>query len=110
MKCSRDLVHPDDAPAGHREALPLHVALGLDRIDVLVDLVHLQAHAERGERRRFHEPDVPDGAVVHATVELLFVQTSADLALQLQPSGPCVDHPPGLDAVDPPHHVAQGGR
>ncbi len=105
----RDLVHAHDAPARDGESLALHVFVALDGVDVLVHLVHLEAHAERGQRRRLHQPDVPDGAVVDAAVELLLVHPRADLPLELQPPRARVHDPPGLDAIDPAHHVPERG-
>src|SRR5438105_1403937 len=60
---ARHLLDADDAAAGHAEALALHVLVGLDRVDGLVDLVHLEPDAESGQGGRFHQPDVTERAV-----------------------------------------------
>ena len=103
-------MHAHDSAAGDGEPLALHVLVGLDRVDVLVDLVDLEPHAQRRQRGRFHQPDVADGTVVDAAVELLLVQAGADLPLQLQPAGARVHDPPRLHTIDAPHHVAERRR
>ena len=107
VKCARHLVHADDPAARDCEAVALHVFVGFDRIDVLVDLVDFEADAERRQRGGFHEPDVPDGAVVHAAVELFLVETGADLALELQPARAGVDDAARLHAIDAADDVPQ---
>src|SRR5437660_1220716 len=100
VKGARHLLEPDDASLRHREAIALHVLFGLDRVDGLVDLVHLEPDAQRGERRRLHQPDVADGALVHPAVEFLFIEPGACLQLQLLAAGARVDHASDANVAD----------